>query len=274
MLLSSLFLSYVRRLWPYGEKYKMQKPDSQNEFRTLDKSLRRQKIIDTAAALFHKQGYRSTSLDDVSKELGITKAAIYHYVSSKEKLLSRIYIQALENIFRNTYKIAGKDLPPDATLRLIIQNHIKGIIIQSISMFSVFFTEENQLPQKEFKKILDEKKKYTQIVEKIIEDGISQGIFRKADPRLQANAIIGMCNWVYKWYKPGKSPYTPDQIADHFVSLLETGYLKTIKEDIPNPSKSAKGGKRKTGSKKENYRRLRNQCMNLLKLVDEMEKSG
>ncbi|MCD6298246.1 MAG: TetR family transcriptional regulator, partial [Deltaproteobacteria bacterium] len=46
----------------------MQKPDSQNEFRTLDKSLRIQKIIDTAADLFHKKGYRSTSLDHVSKE--------------------------------------------------------------------------------------------------------------------------------------------------------------------------------------------------------------
>ena len=252
----------------------MKKAASQNEFRTLDKSLRIQKIIDTAAALFHKQGYRSTSLDDVSRELGITKAAIYHYVSSKEKLLSIIYIQALENIFRNTYKIAGKDLPPDITLKLIIQNHIKGIIIQSISMFSVFFTEENQLPQKEFNKIRDEKKKYTQIVERIIEEGISQGLFRKADPRLQANAIIGMCNWVYKWYKPGKSHYTPDQIADHFVGLLQTGYLKSTKDDVPNQPKITGVKKRKTGSKKESYQRLRNQCTDLIELIDEMEKSG
>ncbi len=252
----------------------MQKSGSQNQFKTLDKSLRIQKIIDTAAALFHKQGYRSTSLDDVSKELGITKAAIYHYVSSKEKLLSRIYIQALENIFRNTDKIAGKGLPPDITLKLIIQNHIKGIIIQSISMFSVFFTEENQLPQKEFKKIRDEKKKYTRIVEGIIEDGISQGMFRKVDPRLQANAIIGMCNWVYKWYKPGKSHYTPDQIADHFVSLLETGYLKSNKDEVITLPKPSKGEKRKSVSKKENYQRLRDQCMNMLELIDEMEKSG
>ena len=251
----------------------MQKPHNHNNFRTLDKSLRIQKIIDTAAALFHKQGYRSTSLDDVSKELGITKAAIYHYVSSKEKLLSMIYIQALENIFRNTYKIAGKDLPPDITLKLIIQNHIKGIIIQSISMFSVFFTEENQLPQKEFKKIRDEKKKYTRIVEGIIEDGISQGIFRKTNPRLQANAIIGMCNWVYKWYKPDQSHYTPDQIAEHFISLLENGYLKPNKGDVITLSNPAKRGKRQSLSKKENYRRLRDQCMNLLELIDEMEKS-
>lgn len=247
---------------------------NESSFRGLDKSLRIQKITDTAAELFHRKGYRSTTLDDVSKKLGITKAALYHYVSSKEKLLSRIYIQALENIFRNTDKIAGKDLPPDERLRLIIQNHIKGIIIQSISMFSVFFTEENQLPAKEFRKIRREKRKYTRIVEEIIEEGISQGLFRKSDPKLQAFAIIGMCNWVYKWYKPGPYSYTPEQIADYFTSLLERGYLKGDMEGMPDVPKSLRTGKEKAGSKKEDYQRLRAKCTELSKLIDEMETHG
>ena len=181
---------------------------SETNFKALDKSLRLQKIIDTAIELLHKKGYRATTLDDVSSELGITKAAVYHYVSSKEELLYIIYIQALENIFRNTSKISEMDLPPDEKLRLIIRNHVKDIIIQSVSMFSVFFTEENQLSQKDFKKIQKEKKKYNRIVEKIIEDGISQGLFRKVDPRLQANSIIGMCNWIYKWYRSDTVSYT------------------------------------------------------------------
>lgn len=245
-----------------------------SDFKGLDKSLRIQKITDTAAELFHQKGYRSTTLDDVSKELGITKAALYHYVSSKEKLLSRIYILALESIFRNTDKIAGKELPPDVRLRLIIQNHIKGIIIQSISMFSVFFTEENQLPEKEFRKIQQEKKKYTRIVEEIIEEGISQGLFRKSDPKLQAFALIGMCNWVYKWYKPGPDSYTPEQIADYFVSLLERGYLKSDMEGMPDVPESLEGGKEKTGSRMKKYQRLRAKCTELSKLIDEMEKHG
>ena len=248
--------------------------DGESDFKGLDKSLRIQKIVDTAADLFHKKGYRSTTLDDVSKELGVTKAAIYHYVSSKEKLLSKIYIQALENIFKNTYKIAGRNLPPDMRLKLIIRNHIKGIIIESISMFSVFFTEENQLPEKEFRKIRKEKKKYTQIVEKIIEEGMSQGLFKKADPKLQIFDIIGMCNWVYKWYKSGQNLYTSDQIASHFISLLETGYLKSTNREVPEFPESTPPQKGRTRSKRENYQRLRAQCMNLIGLIDEMEKAG
>ena len=254
----------------------MKGTDSHPNFRGLDKSLRLQKIIDSATELFHKKGYRATTLDDVSSELGITKAAVYHYVSSKEELLYIIYIQALENIFRNTSKISEMDLPADEKLRLIIQNHVKDIIIQSVSIFSVFFTEENQLSKKNFKKIQEEKKKYNRIVEKIIEDGISLGLFRDVDPRLQANSIIGMCNWVYKWYKPDKSPYTPDQIADHFVNLLETGYIKKDgqKKHVDSGISGRAVSKSKSGIAREAFQKLRLQCQELIKIIDEIEKSG
>lgn len=246
--------------------------DNQYDFKGLDKSKRKQKIIDTAAALFHKKGYKSTTLDDVSKELGITKAALYHYVSNKEKLLSIIYIQALENIFKNTYKISGKELPPDEKLRLIIRNHIKGIIIKSISMFSVFFTEENQLPEREFKKIREEKKKYNLILEKIIEEGISKGLFRKVDPKLQAFCIIGMCNWIYKWYNPNRAVYSPDQIADHFIALLETGYLKDTRQNfVELPQQEVTPKKYASDEKKQIYHKLKLQCKNLIDLIDELE---
>jgi AcrR family transcriptional regulator len=119
-----------------------------HDFRSLDKSIRKQKIIDKAAILFHKKGYSSTTLDDVSKELGITKAALYHYVESKEELLSIIYAQAIENIFRDTYEIAGMSLSPDEKLRRIIRHHIKNVIIKDLSMFSVFFSEESKLSEK------------------------------------------------------------------------------------------------------------------------------
>ena len=246
---------------------------SQNEFRSLDKSLRMQKIIDAAVILFHHKGYRSTTLDDVSKELGITKAALYHYVSSKEHLLSIIYIQALENIFKNTTKIYEMNILPDEKMRLLIQNHIKNIIINSISLLSVFFTEENQLSEKDFNKINKGKKKYDRLIENTIEEGISMGLFKKTDPKLTTFGILGMCNWIYKWYKPEHSVHTADEIADNFISLIETGYLEnnrpeketTLLKDKTSCKKSLAAGKRET------LKALRSNCQILINLVDELE---
>jgi len=242
-------------------------------FRGLDKSLRLQKIVDVSINLFHKKGYRTTTLDDVSKELGITKAALYHYVSSKENLLSIIFIQALENIFKNTHKINLMNISPDKKLRLMIKNHVKDIIIKSLPLLSVFFSEENQLSEESYKKMQTEKKKYTDIIENVLKDGVKQGLFRKIDTRLMSYGIIGMCNWILKWYKSGVTKYKPEEIADHFVNFLEKGYINTGKtDDKDNPptfktinddyNPLTKGNALKT---------IKTQCKALIDLIEQVE---
>jgi len=241
-----------------------------NNFRGLDKSLRLQKIIDVSIDLFHKKGYKSTTLDDVSKELGVTKAALYHYVSSKEDLLSIIFIQAIENIFKNINKITLMNLTPDKKLRLIIQNHIKEIIIKSLPLLAVFFAEENQLSEKNYKKIQEGKKKYNKIIENILIDGIKEGVFRKCDPQLMTFGIIGMCNWIHKWYKYEKTPYTPDQIADHFINVLEAGYKKT--DNQTQFTQSSTMAEEYIPTTKENaLKTIKTQCKALINLIEQVE---
>jgi AcrR family transcriptional regulator len=246
------------------------------DFKGLDKSIRKQKIVDTAAYLFQKKGYRSTTLDDVSRELNITKAALYHYVSSKDELLSIIYTHTIKNIFMaGTNEVSGLGSPPDEKLKLFIRNHIKNIIIESLPMFSVFFSEENQLPEKDYQKITKEKRRYNRILEEIIEEGVSKGVFKKADAKLQSYAILGMCNWIYKWYKPDLNRYSSDDIADHFVSLLETGYLENKFLEDNRDSRISKPAYKKVKSedKKQTLNKLKLLCSDVIQLIDEIEKS-
>jgi TetR/AcrR family transcriptional regulator, cholesterol catabolism regulator len=242
--------------------------NQQHDFKGLDRSLRKQRIIDTAIKIFHEKGYRSATLDDVAKELGLSKAALYHYVSSKEALLSIIYIQALESFFAHAYRIGEQDLEPPEKLRVLIHNHIKHIIIENLAMFAVFFSEENQLPEKDFQKAQEEKRKYTRVVEGIIQEGISKRYFRTTDAKLQAHAIIGMCNWLYKWYKPGERSRTPDEIAENFISFLEHGYLARNEagevKSVPAVSKPA--------GKAETLRRLKRQAAEMARLIEDLER--
>jgi len=194
------------------------------DFKAQTKTLRQQMIIDSAIKIFHQKGYRSATLDDVAEDLGVTKPALYHYVSSKENLLSQIYIQALETFFGYIYEIPGMALSPAEKMKLFIRRHLKTVVIENLAMFSVFFSEEGQLPDPDFQRIREEKRRFTHVVEQIIEEGIAEGSFHRLNPKLMAYAVIGMCNWLYRWYKPGSSPFSPDEIADQFVALLENGY--------------------------------------------------
>src|SRR4051794_41930618 len=55
-------------------------------------------VLRRAIELFNTQGYEATSIGDLARELGLTKSAIYHHVSSKESLLSAALDEALDGL--------------------------------------------------------------------------------------------------------------------------------------------------------------------------------
>jgi AcrR family transcriptional regulator len=242
-------------------------------FRKLDKSIRYQRIIDTAVELFRKKGYRATSLDDVSHELGITKAALYHYVESKEELLSIIFTQALQVIFEETQKIAVLDLPPEKKLRQLIHNHIINIIIKNQSLLYVFFAEENQLPAKFYRMVRKKKREYDEILLGVIKEGIAVGIFEKADPTLLVYTIVGMCNWIYLWYRPDM-PFSPKDISNQYIRILERGFL-CDKEKSVKVRKDRRDSDQETmdkGSTGFVIERIKDLSQEMTELIDELEK--
>ena len=243
------------------------------DFKSQERSFRKQMVLETAIKIFRQKGYRAATLDDVARELGVSKPALYHYFTSKENLLSAIYLQALGRMFKTIYEVGEMDLSPPEKMRVLIRRHLKEVVIGNLDMFSVFFSEENELPKKEFQKIRKEKIKFTKVVVNIIEEGIAQGHFRRVDSILLADAVIGMCNWLYRWYKPGRSGFTPDQIADQFIAFLEDGYMEQPVQT--KPSGRNKGGRKGIASGMDRKRRLLEELKknlgDLSPLIEELE---
>jgi len=51
-------------------------------------------------------------------------------------------------------------------------------------------------------------------------------------PKRFTYALMGMCNWMHRWYRPG-GEWTPDTVAEEFIRLLESGYLPQRAENAP-----------------------------------------
>ena len=49
------------------------------------------KIVEAARIVFAKKGYHDATMDDVAKEVGVSKGALYSYFKSKEDILKEIY---------------------------------------------------------------------------------------------------------------------------------------------------------------------------------------
>jgi hypothetical protein len=58
----------------------------------------------------------------------------------------------------------------------------------------------------------------------IIEEGYADGTFRDiGPPRVVAFGIIGMMNWTNRWFKPGSSKISGEEIGAVFARMASLG---------------------------------------------------
>src|SRR5713226_2567579 len=88
-------------------------------------SPRRAEICRTAAQIFRDRGYDATSVSDIARALGMTKAGLYHYVDSKEALLFEIMTYGLDRVRDEVVLPARAIRDPEERLRQIVIRHAR-----------------------------------------------------------------------------------------------------------------------------------------------------
>ncbi|MCX6642244.1 MAG: TetR/AcrR family transcriptional regulator [Candidatus Bathyarchaeota archaeon] len=62
------------------------------------KEVARTRIIQAATKVFSEKGYQDTSMEDIAKEIGVTKATLYSYFDSKKDIFNIIAISANQKL--------------------------------------------------------------------------------------------------------------------------------------------------------------------------------
>jgi len=184
----------------------------------------RDQILRTAADLFRERGFRATTLDDIVKPLGMSKASLYTYFRAKEEILAAISRETIERFSRELALIRASSLPPEEKLRRIVRSHVR-FVIANRSFLTVFFSEEANLPPRFARALAAQKDRYDKGVEAVVADGIRAGVFRDVPPRFVVFGLLGMVNWVYKWYNP-RGRWGAEDISTAFLALIEDGLLR------------------------------------------------
>jgi AcrR family transcriptional regulator len=188
----------------------------------LKRRLLQAQILTAAANRFQARGYRATTLDEIARDLGMSKATLYRYFRSKEALLAAIFHRTMALFERELAHVRACRLPPDEELRRVIRHHVRTVVAER-SFLTVFFEEEAHLPRHLGRAITRRKASYDRILLGIVEAALARARRIDVPPRLLVFALLGMSNWVYTWYRPGRG-WTPDAIADAFIALIERGY--------------------------------------------------
>lgn len=81
----------------------------------------KERIMETALELFAERGYLGTSMNDIAKQLGFTKAALYKHYTSKQEILNRI----VERMNEMDYERAKQFEMPEGNLAEIVAAYQK-----------------------------------------------------------------------------------------------------------------------------------------------------
>lgn len=179
---------------------------------------KRQAILREAAASFNRSGYHGTSLTDIAQTLGVSKAALYTYVKSKDELLLHCHETAMDaagESVRQAREAGGSALDQ---LCGTLRNYLR--MIMSNEACYVVLLEEQALQPDHVKQIVERRDRFEGELRGLVAAGILDGSIAPCNPKLAVFAALGAMNWVQKWYVPGGA-WSGEQVAVALVQLIE-----------------------------------------------------
>jgi AcrR family transcriptional regulator len=183
-----------------------------------------QEIIRVAAEGFSARGYRATTLDNVAQRVGISKVTLYRYCHSKEELLIKVFERTIAVFREGLHRICAQKTAPEEKLRQIIRHQVR-LMADHRDFLAVFFSEESHLPTTMAERARQEKRDYNRLIEGVIRQGVRQGSLVAIPAKILGFMILGVCNWLYQWYRP-EGELSADEVARMFTLILEKGYLQ------------------------------------------------
>ena len=179
---------------------------------------RRDEIIRAAAKIFAEKGYHAATLDEIAREIGVTKPALYYHISSKREILREIIGKIMEPM-EEVARVGRSNLPPKERIERMIQKLVEtGAERKETTLIA--FEQVKILSQRSRDALRRRQKDVELVLQQVLKEGVEQGCFAIDDIKMTSFAILAVSNWVYRWYRPD-GYLTPIQIADRCIHLLE-----------------------------------------------------
>lgn len=185
----------------------------------VSKRRNREKDVHRAAIrIFCAKGYSAASIQDVANEVGVLKGSLYHYISSKDDLLTRIFDDAHEQASALLEEVAALEVTPLERLRYYFEHHVTWYL-ENVEHATVFFREWSFLTGDRREVVARRRRSYERYIAGMIEDCQRVG---DIDPQLNVKYalffVLGAVNAVPEWYrKTGRDE--PARIASIYADL-------------------------------------------------------
>ncbi len=177
-------------------------------------------LLAVAVRLFNERGYDGTSMEDLSRKLGITKSAIYHHVPSKEELLRLATGRALDGLFAEVDRLEVVDGRAIDRLEHLVRGSV--VLLANELPFVTLLLRVRGNTKVE-RAALARRREFDHLVAELVAKAAAEGDLRSdIDPAMAARLLFGMVNSLIEWYRP-RAAAAADDLAAAVVAMAFDG---------------------------------------------------
>lgn len=177
------------------------------------------RLLEVAVEVFDERGYDGTSMEDLSRRLGIAKSAIYHHVSGKEELLRLALDRALDGL---TAVADAARARTDGQAIDRLEDVLRGsvAVLQAELPYVKLLLHVHGTTDTE-RAALERRRSFDRFVAELVRAAQREGDLRDdLDPTTVARLLFGLVNSLVEWYRPGRSRV---DVADTLCALAFDG---------------------------------------------------
>jgi AcrR family transcriptional regulator len=202
----------------------------------------RAEILRTAEAEFMGRDFHAVVMDDIAQRCGVGKGTLYRYFPNKQELLYAVMRDGLASLVDEIRGGGvGAPRPPAETLALFVRAVLSHFAARP-GLASLIDREESKRGVAQttwFRR----RAEVAQLLEDVIADGIRNGDFRRVDPRLASQMLLGMIRAMNRYRSPH---HRIEAVSDTVIGVFLGGIVQ--REDTPArptrpPRKRPEGGR-------------------------------
>ncbi|MEM6633761.1 MAG: TetR/AcrR family transcriptional regulator [Bacteroidota bacterium] len=159
---------------------------------------RKQQIIQTAAKLFRKNGFKGTSLKSIAEEMGIKTPSLYNHIASKNEILSHLLLTNANTFHLRMEEIQKANIDSLQKLDRIISLHIE-LTLQNPDAMGLMLNDWVHLDPKDREEYLELREKYEQNFLSILQQCIDKGQLVPMNTNLMLFIILSTLRSLYAW---------------------------------------------------------------------------
>lgn len=176
-------------------------------------------LLAVAVTVFNERGYDGTSMEDLSRRLGISKSSIYYHVDSKEDLLTLALDRALDGLFAVADEVAASSEPAIERLEHLVRGSVQVLTDRLPYVTLLLRARGNTATERQ---ALARRREFDQLVADLVKQAEQDGDIRPdVDPAITARLLFGLVNSLVEWYRP--APRRVPELADAVCAVAFDG---------------------------------------------------